>query len=123
MSDVIQENGRREQVVTTPHIDDAPILSADFQRVHPRQMSTGSLRGAQGLSGDKIIVDSSRERIGVGKLDTSTGDNPTYALTLTRNGIELTDGAITFVSITKDGIILNDGTTDRILIGKDEGGF
>lgn len=123
MSDIVSENSRRDPIASASYIEDAPIVAAEFSRIHPRQMSTGSLRGAQALSGDKIVIDSSRERIGVGKLDTTTGDNPTYALNLTRNGIEITDGAITFVSITKDGIILNDGTTDRILIGKDEGGF
>lgn len=38
-------------------------------------------------------------------------------------GISLSDGKTTFLTIFKDGIILNDGTNDRILIGKDEGGF
>lgn len=38
-------------------------------------------------------------------------------------GISFSDGTTTFLTLTKDGIILNDGTNDRILIGKDEGGF
>ncbi len=38
-------------------------------------------------------------------------------------GLSFSDGTITFLTITQDGIILNDGTTDRILIGKDVGGF
>lgn len=38
-------------------------------------------------------------------------------------GLSFSDGETTFLTITKDGIVLNDGTTDRVLIGKDEGGF
>lgn len=38
-------------------------------------------------------------------------------------GIGFSDGDTTFLTITKDGLVMNDGTNDRILIGKDEGGF
>ena len=38
-------------------------------------------------------------------------------------GLGFSDGTTTFLTITKDGIILNDGSNDRVLIGKDEGGF
>lgn len=38
-------------------------------------------------------------------------------------GISFSDGTTVFMTMTKDGIILNDGTDDRVLIGKDVGGF
>lgn len=38
-------------------------------------------------------------------------------------GLSFSDGTTTFLTITRDGIILNDGTNDRVIIGKDAGGF
>ena len=63
---------------------------------------------------------SARKRIGINKIDGSDND---YAVKLTGDGLMIGDGSITFISITKDGILMNDGETDRILLGKDEGGF
>lgn len=97
------------------YVNDVPIESATFDRVHPRQMSTGSLRGAQALSGDKIVIDSSKEKIGVGKLASSTGDNPSYALSLTREGLTIADDSVDFVTLTKDGLVISDDTETRRL--------
>lgn len=38
-------------------------------------------------------------------------------------GVHISDGTVLFVSITKIGLVVNDGTNDRLLLGKDEGGF
>lgn len=56
------------------------------------------------------------------------GDNGRPAVTIGKlangeYGLSFGDGTTTFLTITKDGLVLNDGTNDRILIGKDEGGF
>ena len=84
------------------------------------KLQTGTMRGTQGVGTQGVVVDSARKRIGINKLENTDND---YAVKLTADGLSITDGIITFISITKDGIVLNDGTTDRILIGKDEGGF
>lgn len=60
----------------------------------------------------KIIKsDQTTEAIRIGELEDGS------------HGLSFSDGDTTFLTITKDGLILNDGVTDRILIGKDVGGF
>ncbi|MEO5499470.1 MAG: hypothetical protein ABIR46_03150 [Candidatus Saccharimonadales bacterium] len=76
---------------------------ARSDRVIPRQMQTGTLRGQQAVGSQELLIDSENARIGVGKIDNLEN---TYAVTITENGI-----------------VLNDGTNDRVLIGKDVGGF
>lgn len=101
------------------YVKDVSIAEASFDRVLPRQLSSGTLRGTQAVGGDKILIDSSNERIGVGKID----GTELYALNLASTGLTITDGTVTYINLTKDGLVLNDGTTDRVLVGKDEGGF
>lgn len=38
-------------------------------------------------------------------------------------GIGFSDGTTTFLKLTQDGLVLNDGINDRVLIGKQTGGF
>lgn len=38
-------------------------------------------------------------------------------------GLSFSDGDVTLLTITKDGLLLSDGTNDRMIIGKDEDGF
>lgn len=103
---------------TTSNIGDIPKMSLDRQL--PRQISTGGLRGTQMVGGNNVLIDSSNNRISIGKLPNIQNQ---YAVNLTDQGLNITDGVTTFLSITKDGIIMNDGETDRVLIGVDVGGF
>ena len=101
---------------------DIPDQSVDAQsdRIIPRQMQSGFLRGTQAVGSQDLVIDSSGKRIGISKLADTEND---YAVEMNESGFSISDGTITFISITKDGILLNDGVTDRILLGKDEGGF
>jgi hypothetical protein len=120
MADIYTENGGSGKIISSSYIvDSKPISDMVQDRVLPRQVSTGTMRGTQALGGDKVLIDSSNERVAVGKL----ANLDDYAVKLTREGLVITDGTTVFMSITKDGIVMNDGTTDRVLIGKDEGGF
>lgn len=88
-------------------------------RTLPRQVSTGNMRGTQTIGGDGVIIDSSNERIGVGKI----AGTEKYQVQLTKDGLIISDATIIFISLTKDGLLMNDGVNDRVLIGKDVGGF
>lgn len=120
MAEIYSENSKSGKITSSSYtVRSRPITGTTQDRLFPRQVGVGTMRGTQALGGDKILIDSSNERIAVGKLDNLED----YAVKLTRDGLSITDGATVFMSITKDGIVMNDGTTDRVLIGKDEGGF
>ncbi len=112
-------NGSDYSQIKVASLRDNPVGGSSIGRVLPRQVSTGNMRGTQTIGGDGVIIDSSNERIGVGKIQ----GTDKYQVQLTSSGLVITDGIITFISITKDGLIMNDGTNDRVLIGKDPGGF
>lgn len=62
----------------------------------PRQTMTGNQRGSQTITGNLRIINGS---------------------------FTITDNTVTFVTIDQNGIILNDGSTNRVLLGKQIGGF
>lgn len=95
-------------------------VDAIASRVVPRQVQSGFMRGTQAVGSQDLVIDSANKRIGINKLPDTDND---YAVEMNEDGFSISDGTISFISITKDGIILNDGTTDRILFGKDVGGF
>lgn len=67
MSDVINESSRRDPVATPAYIEDMPIVSADFERVHPRQESTGVQRGERIIVGTLVLRNpNNQEQIVVG---------------------------------------------------------
>lgn len=57
------ENSRRNSIVGVPAVADVPIESVVFSRVHPRQMSTGMLRGEQNVGHNGAKIDSANNRI------------------------------------------------------------
>ena len=67
MTDVVSENSNRDPIAKADFVDDAPIVSADFERVHPRQESTGTQRGERIIVGTLVLRNpNNQEQIVVG---------------------------------------------------------
>lgn len=129
------------------------VGSGPAGRVLPRQVSTGSTRGTQTVGygntkidgsrnvitvGDTIILDGGENVISVG--NTIAIDGGENVITVSNDdGSKIGMGAIpgtdqfgffatnsvgvVIMSIVSGALIMNDTTTDRVLLGKDEGGF
>jgi len=87
------------------------------------KMQSGTLRGTQGVGGENVRIDSANQAIKIGKIPLAEVVENDYAVVMSNEGFSISDGTTTFISITKDGFVMNDGENDRVLIGKDEGGF
>lgn len=74
---------------------------------------------ADGEGNDLITLGYNKD----GTIGLTVSDGASNFVTVNQSGFQITDGTVTFISISQDGIVLNDGSTDRILIGKDVGGF
>lgn len=114
-----------------PFVENKELSSMSLARTIPRQVSTGDMRGLQTITGELRVADPNGSAPVVSISGTNLSapiSNVKIPIVLGKlesgnYGIAISDGSITFITITKDGILMNDGVTDRILIGKQDGGF
>ena len=114
------------------------IGSGSTGRVLPRQVSTGSTRGTQTVGygdtkidgsnnvitvGDSIVLDGNSSVITVTNDDKSKIGMGTIPDTNTFGFFSTNSDGIVIMSIVAGTLIMNDTTIDRVLLGKDEGGF
>ena len=73
--DTSSESTRSNAIATFPFVDNAPIISANQDRVLPRQMSSGKSRGENTITGSMVIVDEndSTQRIVIGNVNGEFG--------------------------------------------------
>jgi hypothetical protein len=119
-------------------IRDNPVDGGDIGRVLPRQVSTGSTRGTQTVGygdtkidgsnnvitvGSSIVVDGSASLITVTNSDKSKIGMGRIPNTSQFGFFATNNAGVVIMSIVAGTLIMNDTTTDRVLIGKDPGGF
>lgn len=134
MSEIWNSNSNRGQYASISNTEASSLPSSDLSRIIPRQLSTGTMRGTQNVGYGNTKIDGSNNVISVGgtiKLDGNSGTFTVISsatttdpfLSITSAGLVIKNAQVTFLSITQNGMVLNDGTNDRVLIGKQIGGF
>lgn len=134
------EYGKKDEYKTAKFnsVRNNEVGSGQTARILPRQLSTGSTRGTQTVGYGDTKIDGSNNVITVGDSIKLDGNNGVISVT-DNDGSQVGMGSIpdtdqfgfsstnsqgqVIMTIVNGTMIMNDTVTDRVLIGKDEGGF
>ncbi len=85
--DIVNANGSSYGLAKHTNVEVGEIPLMDMERMLPRQVSTGSLRGSQSVGYGKTLIDGSNNRITLGDSIVLAGDEDTISITTDTNSI------------------------------------